>query len=63
MIDPRMGDVGQTMHRERLVRAAANLQLAEAEEAEKRGRPLRRRRSYRSMMAGMLVALALKIAP
>jgi hypothetical protein len=63
MIDPRMGDVGQMMHRERLMRAAASLRLAEAEEAEKRGRPPRRRRTYRSMMAGMLVALALKIAP
>ncbi|HEY7908955.1 MAG TPA: hypothetical protein VIC60_08765 [Thermomicrobiales bacterium] len=63
MIDPRAGDVANAMHRERLVRAAANLRLAEAERTEKRGRQPRRRRSYRRAMAGILVALALKIAP
>ena len=63
MIDPRMRDVGQTMHRERLVRAAANLRLAEAGRLEQQERHRRRRKSYWSVMAGILVALALKIAP
>jgi hypothetical protein len=63
MIDPRAGDVANAMHRERLGRAAANLRLAEAEQAKKAERPSRRRRGYRRAMAGILVAIALKIAP
>lgn len=62
MLESMTGAVGFAMHEDRLAKAASNLRLLEAEQAG-RGQQARSRRSCRATIAGMLTALATRLAP
>jgi hypothetical protein len=56
------GAVGLAIHEDRLATAARNLRLAEAERTA-RARQAIASRPCREVMAGLLMALALRLAP
>lgn len=62
MLENMAGAVGFAMHEDRLAKAARNERLAEAERTA-RGRRAITRRPCRETVAGLLMALALRLAP